>query len=154
MKLNDCLQTPAWVYQPLQPFDLDPCAGKATEIAKTNYRLEDWDDGLADPWLGFVWCNPPFSQKELWIERMKQHDDGLLLLPERGSSAWFGSLAHHCGYYFVLGQRISFVGGSNSSSVGSVLFPFGDAAVQRLHDSGLPGHFVDVKFFTPRKTRR
>lgn len=151
MKPNDDLRTPAWVYQPLQPFDLDPCAGKVTEIAKMNYRLEDWDDGLTNPWSGFVWCNPPFSQKEKWIERMQWHNNGLLLLPERGSAPWFGPLAEHCGHYFVLGMKINFIGGPSSNNLGSVLFPFGDTALQRLRDSGLPGHLVEVKFFTPRR---
>lgn len=150
MKINDCLRTPEWVYQPLQPFDLDPCAGEATEIAKTNYRLEDWDNGLTDPWKGFIWCNPPFSQKEKWIERMKKHGNGLLLLPERGSAPWFGPLAQHCGWYFVLGRKINFIGGPSSNNLGSVLFPFGPVALDRLHSCGLPGHLVEVKSFQPR----
>jgi len=150
MKSNDALQTPAWVWQPLGPFDLDPCAGSATQIAKTNYRLEDWDDGLTQPWEGFVWCNPPFSQKHLWISRMRQHDNGILILPERGSAPWFGPLAEHCGCYFVLGKKINFIGGPSSNNLGSVLFPFGDTAKERIRQSGLPGHFVEVKFFKSR----
>lgn len=26
-------------------------------------------DGLAVPWFGDVWCNPPWSQKEAWIKK-------------------------------------------------------------------------------------
>lgn len=150
MQQHDCLQTPPWVYQPLKPFDLDPCAGKGTEIANRNYRLEDWDDGLTDPWEGLVWCNPPFSQKEQWIERMKRHGNGILLLPERGSAPWFGPLAEHCGWYFVMGKKINFIGGPTSNNLGSVLFPFGPVALERIANSGLPGHLVEVKFFKPR----
>lgn len=150
MKVNDCLQTPEWVYKPLGRIDLDPCAGADTHIGEINYRLEDGDDGIAMWWDGFVFCNPPFSEKEKWIAMMQQHNDGILLLPERGSAPWFGPLALHCGWYFVLGKKINFIGGPSSNNLGSVLFPFGAEAVERIRASNLPGHFVKVESFRPR----
>lgn len=150
MRANDCLQTPPWVYQPLGSFDLDPCAGVSTNIAKTNYRLQNQQDGLTLAWHGFVWCNPPFSEKEKWITLSAAHNDGILLLPERGSAPWFGPLALHTGYYFVLGKKINFIGGPSSNNLGSVLFPFGTRALEGIRNSGLPGHLVRVESFTPR----
>lgn len=134
----------------LGPFDLDPCAGEHTQIGEVNY----WDgrnqNGLKEPWFGFVWCNPPFSEKEIWIEKMIQHNNGILILPERGSAPWFGPLAAKVGTYFVMGKKINFEGGSSSNNVGSVLFPFGDLAINRIGTSVLPGHFVEVKWFRSR----
>lgn len=151
MEKNDCLQTPEWVWSKLGPFDLDPCAGEGTHIATINWRIEAGNNGLVMPWFGFVFCNPPYSQKEQWIEKCKNHGNGLLLLPERGSSPWFGPLAEWCGYYFVLGRRINFVGGQSSNNLGSVLFPFGAKARIILSAGVLPGHFVCVKKFISRE---
>lgn len=148
---NDFLETPSWVYSTLQPFDLDPCAGLNTNIAKENWCQGCGEDGLLKNWGdNFVWCNPPFSQKKLWICKMIQHNHGILLLPERGSAPWFGPLAISAGSYFVMGKRINFIGGTSSNNLGSVLFPFGDLAQQRIMESGLPGHFVNVISFNPR----
>lgn len=147
---NDSLQTPRWVLESLGKIDLDPCAGIDTFIGETNYRLEDNQDGLILPWNGFVYCNPPFSQKEIWIKKMIDHNNGILILPERGSAPWFGPLALHCGSYFVMGKKINFIGGPSSNNLGSVLFPFGEEARRRIIKSGLTGHYVDVKFYRPR----
>lgn len=124
MKKNDILETPEYITDSLSPFDLDPCAGENTEIAKVNY----WDgrnqNGLEEPWFGFVWCNPPFSEKEIWAEKMVIHNNGILILPERGSAPWFGPLAKSVGTYFVMGKKINFIGGHSSNNVGSVFIPF------------------------------
>ena len=150
MKANDCLQTPRWVWEPLGAFELDPCAGPDTTIGRTNYAIERGEDGLALPWFGAVYCNPPFSQKGAWIKRMVAHGRGLMILPERGSAPWFGPLAQAAGSYWVMGQKINFIGGPSSNNLGSVLFPFGDEARSRLLESGLPGHLVDVVAYRPR----
>jgi hypothetical protein len=147
---NDYLQTPEWVYDPLGPFDLDPCAGKDTNIGITNWCDQLGQDGLEKDWFGFVFCNPPFSQKTPWIEKMKKHGNGLLLLPERGSAPWFGPTALAAGSYFVMGKKINFNGGSSSNNVGSVLFCFGEEAARRINRLALPGHLVHVQYFIER----
>lgn len=151
LKKNDTLQTPPWVTDPFGPFDLDPCAGENTSIAKENWWIGRGEDGLSLKWNGFVWCNPPFSQKEHWIKKMQDHGNGILLLPERGSAPWFGPLAKYCGAYFVMGRKINFIGGSSSNNLGTVLFPIGGYAANILYMSPLPGHFVTVSHFRPRK---
>lgn len=150
LKKNDSLQTPAWVYQALGEIDLDPCAGIDTEIAAVNWALERGENGLNRDWFGFVYCNPPFSQKEIWAEKMKSHGNGILILPERGSAPWFGPLAVKAGRYWVMGQKINFVGGPSSNNLGSVLFLFGAEALRRVINSNLPGHLVEVVTFKER----
>lgn len=144
LKKNDCLQTPVWVYQEFGIIDLDPCAGAGTKIGVTNYSIDNGQDGLQLIWDGFVYCNPPFSQKKIWIKRMIEHNNGILILPERGSAPWFGPLAETVSAYWVMGKKINFIGGSSSSNVGSVLFLFGDDAKERVLKSKLPGHYVEV----------
>ncbi len=151
MKKNDCLQTPEWVYKPLGAFDLDPCAGEHTNIAAINLWDGRGENGLLENWGGrFVWCNPPFSEKEIWSKKMADNNNGLLILPERGSAPWFGPLAMVTGKYWVMGKKINFIGSTSSNNLGSVLFPFGDEAEVRIEKSGLPGHFVEVKYFRSR----
>lgn len=150
MKKNDYLQTPAWVYEALGNIDLDPCAGFSTEIGAVNYRLEDGEDGLKLQWVGFVFCNPPFSEKEDWIAKMIEHKNGILLLPERGSTPWHGPCANSCKYHFTMGKKINFIGGSSSNPTGTTMFLFGDEAVNRIKSSGLPGTLNRVEFFQQR----
>ena len=150
LKKNDILQTPKHIYEPLGPFDLDPCSGSETSIAKVNWWDGRGENGLEKNWFGFVWCNPPFSQKEIWAKKMIDHNNGILILPGRGSAPWFGPLAEKAGKYFVMGKKINFVGGPSSNNLGSILFPFGHEAVKRIKNSGLPGHFVRVDWFNPR----
>jgi hypothetical protein len=150
LKKNDCLKTPPWVTDSLGVIDLDPCAGHDTRIAKTNWAIERQEDGLVRDWHGFVFCNPPFSQKEAWAERMADHGNGILLLPERGPSPWFGPLAIRACHYWVMGKKINFIGGPSSNNLGSALFLFGAEAVARVSASGLPGHLVRVMAFRGR----
>jgi len=145
LKKNDCLQTPEWVYSELGEIDLDPCAGIDTNIGKTNWTAESGADGLERDWFGFVYCNPPFSQKEAWAEKMIAHGNGILILPERGSAPWFGPLAKEAGAYWVMGKKINFIGGPSSNNLGSVLFLFGNEAKRRLLNSELCGHYTDIK---------
>ena len=149
MAKNDTLQTPQWIVDNLGAIDLDPCAGENTSIRHRNLAIERGEDGLSAEWDGFVYCNPPFSQKEAWIGKMVAHGNGILILPERGSAPWFGALANAVGRYWVMGKKINFVGGSSSNNVGSVMFLFGDEAKRRVLNSNLPGHMVKV--YRPRR---
>ena len=70
---NDSVATKRELWEPIADtiggFDLDPAAGcEPTPIAAQRYTKED--DGLAQPWYGNVWLNPPFSEKEAWFKRL------------------------------------------------------------------------------------
>lgn len=56
------------------------------------------------------------------------------------------------GVYWVMGQKINFVGGPSSNNLGSVMFLFGNAACLRLERSGLPGHFATTTRYRSRTT--
>lgn len=150
MKKNDNLMTPSYIIQAIGHIDLDPCAGENTNIGDVNWWIGRSENGLEKEWFGFVYCNPPFSHKDVWAKKMIKHNNGILILPERGSAPWFAELAITAGLYFVMGKKINFIGGSSSNNVGSVLFLFGDEAIKRIEKSGLPGHLVDVLWHKSR----
>lgn len=150
MSKLDLLRTPAWVYEPLGPIDMDPCSSDYNSIGEINLWDGAGEDGLVEEWKGFIYCNPPFSQKESWADKMVRHGHGILILPERGSAPWFGPLAVESKYYFVMGKKINFEGGPSSNNIGSVLFTFGKESIKRVEQSGLPGHFNKACWFRSR----
>lgn len=48
-------------------FSLDVAASPENAKCPWYYTVEE--DGLIAPWLGRVWCNPPYSQIRLWVEK-------------------------------------------------------------------------------------
>ncbi len=49
--------------------DLDPCHDPTgLTLARTNYDIRRGQSGLALPWFGKVWLNPPYSDPALWLK--------------------------------------------------------------------------------------
>lgn len=82
--------TPPHVLAALGEFDLDPCApiSRPWDTAKEHYTA--MDNGLAKPWLGRVWCNPPYGlEAEKWLDRLAQHGNGIALIFARTETRMF-----------------------------------------------------------------
>jgi len=83
LKSSDFWQTPKDLY-PKGCFD--PCPVNPTF------------DGLSIDWKGVVFCNPPYSQIELWVDKAIQQinnpkvDSITLLLPNWTDRKWFFKL--------------------------------------------------------------
>ena len=90
---SDDYYTPAWVFERMGlEFDIDVCAppgGIPWIPAKRYYTMED--DGLAQPWTGRVWMNPPFSGTAAWVDRFIAHGHGVCLVPH-SRSRWHTKL--------------------------------------------------------------
>lgn len=87
---NDEWLTPPEILEKLGKFDLDPCSPivRPWDTAKDHYTIED--DGLSQPWNGRVWLNPPFGQEAAkWLTKMKEHDNGIALIPARTETRMF-----------------------------------------------------------------
>lgn len=81
---------------------VDVAADKESHWAEVWYGIVA--NGLAQPWFGSVWCNPPFSDIEPWVKRAWQamtlprttHNDAdlvaMLLPANRTEQPWWQSL--------------------------------------------------------------
>lgn len=88
-RTTDDYYTPAWVFDRMGvTFDLDVCAppGGIPWVPASRFFTQE-DDGLAQPWDGFVWMNPPYSATTPWVDRFIAHGNGVCLVPW-AKSAW------------------------------------------------------------------
>lgn len=140
--------TPPYIINALGPFDLDPCAPitRLFDTARSHFTIND--DGLAQPWHGRVWLNPPYGdQTTKWVQRLAEHGDGVALIFARTETAtFFPWVWEHAAAVLFLRGRVKFynVDGSQGGTAGapSVLIAYGDRNVQALRDSKLDGRLV------------
>jgi hypothetical protein len=139
--------TPAWLLAALgETYDTDPASpvGLDTFVpATTRYTRED--DGLLQPWHGFVWCNPPFSNATPWAERFIAHGNGIWLGPV-ANSRWFLSMLRTADAIWHM-KDFAFVHPSHAGKRASMplcIFGYGDRATaavtrasQALPDAGV-----------------
>jgi len=91
---DDCY-TPPWVFEAAGlTFDMDVAApvNPAQRTCPARRYLTPVEDGLAMPWDGLVWMNPPYSRCTPWVEKFARHGHGLALLPAVKEVYWLGAL--------------------------------------------------------------
>lgn len=142
--------TPWEIVHALGEFDLDPCSSNANHKAPDFYTKDD--DGLAQPWHGRVWCNPPYSQPALYqfCEKMAEHGNGILLIFARtGNKVWQEIIFQKATAILFLRKRIQFVDnqGVRGGAAGcdSALIAFGWENVAALEKCGIEGRLVVLK---------
>lgn len=147
--------TPPEIIDALGPFDLDPCTPRVMpwETAVRRYTIDD--DGLAQPWEGRVWLNPPYGREAWrWVDRLAAHGDGIALVFARTETRWFiDTVWSKADALLFLHGRLKFhksngarikrnVPGGADAGAPSVLVAFGDRNVAALESSGLRGSLV------------
>jgi hypothetical protein len=150
--------TPRRIITALGTFDLDPCASdpRPWDCAATNYT--EAHDGLALPWFGRVWLNPPFHRHQVgnWISRMIAHGRGTLLVHARSDTRWFQPVFAEATALLFLAGRLIFHkpdgslcttsdGKVGNSGAPTVLVAFGMSDADHLCFSGLTGAFVPLR---------
>lgn len=137
---SDDYYTPEWVFERMGlTFDLDVCAppGGIDWIPASRYFTQS-DDGLAQPWVGRVWMNPPYSHATAWVTRFIEHGHGVCLM-NHAKSAWHPRLWAACDGAAMPYEYFNFVGGPNG---GSMYVPvwfaaFGDECVEAISRLGV-----------------
>ena len=80
-------------------FDLDPCQpdeGRAFISVPADNFYTRADNGLTQPWSGFVWLNPPFGGRNgivPWLQKFLDHGNGIALANALTSCGWFHDFA-------------------------------------------------------------
>ena len=107
-------------------FTLDVCATAAN--AKCARFFTEADNGLAQPWQGVCWMNPPYGRTiGLWMR--KAHESHLTgatvvcLVPSRTDTRWWHDYAMKGQIEFIRG-RLKFGNAKNSAPFPSALVVF------------------------------
>lgn len=148
--ISDEWLTPPALLEALGPFDLDPCSPVDRPWPTAARHLSVIDDGLSLPWVGRVWCNPPYSEVEAWMAAMAAHGSGVALVFARVETRWwFASVWPKASAVLFLKGRVTFHHGDGARSKAghnsggpSALVGYGPAEVEALVRSGLPGALV------------
>lgn len=115
--------TPPWVLevarQALGAIDLDPASNARAQQhvqACEWYSLDVGRDGLALPWGGRVWCNPPYARGliDLFADKILEElergeiDAMIVLVNSSTSASWWQRLAARAEALVYPDQRLSF----------------------------------------------
>ena len=93
---TDLWETPQYLFDQLDKefnFDIDVCATPENAKCQNYYTKEQ--DGLSQPWIGTVWCNPPYGRQiSFWVEKAwfsakNENSIVVMLLPARTDTRWF-----------------------------------------------------------------
>lgn len=111
-------------------FTLDVCADENNHKCEHYYTKEI--DGLSQPWIGNVWCNPPYGREiGQWVRRahFSSHIGSatvVMLLPARTDTRWFHDYIYNkpnTEIRFIKG-RLKFGGCKNSAPFPSIVVIF------------------------------
>lgn len=150
--IKDEWLTPPWVLAELGSFDLDPCAPIIRPWPTAAHHLTIEDNGLAKPWHGRVWCNPPYGlEAAKWLARLVEHGDGVALIFARTETRmFFEHVWRKADALLFIEGRLHFhhVDGSRAaanSGAPSVLVAYGSRNVETLRKCNIRGHFLEIQ---------
>lgn len=124
-------------------FDLDPASPGKDKVpwVPANDHYTKADDGMKAKWYGDVWLNPPYGPAAVpFVDRMIEHNSGLLLIPARTETSLFQRAARAASCVAFLRDRIHFVradGYQARSGFASALMSFGRDWVSVVKDADL-----------------
>lgn len=138
--VTDEWYTPKYVFDALNvKFDMDVACPLDTTFISTPTDRIICKDSLITDWQDFCWCNPPFGGRNgilPWINKMIEHNNGIILTPDRTSAEWWQLAAASSDAHLFVCGKIKFIDQfgveGKSPSTGTTLFAFGNKAVDAL----------------------
>lgn len=110
-------------------FTLDVCALPENAKCKLYYTPEV--DGLTQPWIGRVWCNPPYGREiGKWVRNAYLASTSgsaevvVMLLPARTDTKWFHEYIYQKAEIRFVKGRLKFGGCPNSAPFPSMVCVF------------------------------
>lgn len=108
-------------------FDLDVCADKFNHKCDTYYTKEQ--DGLAMPWKGIIWCNPPYGRTiGKWVQKAYETfawgGTVVMLLPARTDTKWFHEYIYNKAEIRFIKGRLKFGNSKNAAPFPSMIVVF------------------------------
>jgi hypothetical protein len=135
-RTSDDYWTPKWIFDALGiTFDIDvacPPEGPAHTPCKQFYTQAD--DGLAQPWHGTVFMNPPFSKPAPWFYKWLQHGNGIAI-SVASKSKWCDRVWDEAHAIVLLQQNLAFVQGAIPWPI--MMSAIGNTATQALHNANI-----------------
>lgn len=141
--------TPPYILEAVGPFDLDPCASEFQPwpSAKTQYTIKD--NGFTKPWIGRVWCNPPYGPHAAkFLARCAAHGNAIALIFARTETKSFEQNIWDKadGLLFLYGRlQFHLPNGAKGGTAGapSVLIAYGKLNAAKLKACNLQGAYVE-----------
>ena len=126
--------TPQWLVDQLAaefgPFDTDPAATASNAKAPVFYTIDD--DGLAQPWKGRVWLNPPYGRTiGAWMAKARAEaangnaERVVTLPPARVDARWWRDSVAAASLVRIWPGRIKFGDESQSAPFPTAIIVFG-----------------------------
>jgi phage N-6-adenine-methyltransferase len=141
-------KTPAEIFDRAQralgQIDLDPCAGSGNRYARRHFTPRE--DGLAQPWHGRIFLNPPYGrQVAKWIRKLTDEFDAgrvtevVALLKMASDTLWFQPLVERGAVLCLVHGRLHFSdakAGATFPSVVAYLGPHPARFAKAFNDTG------------------
>lgn len=129
---TDMWETPQQLFDELDhefKFTIDVCA--TPENAKCKKFYTEQENGLIQPWIGTIWCNPPYGRQiKDWVCRAfltaQTGQIVVMLLPARTDTKWFHEYIYNhknVEIRFIKG-RLKFGRSKNSAPFPSMIVVF------------------------------
>lgn len=108
------------------PFELDPCSDGTN--AKCHKHYTEKENGLAQPWFGKVFVNPPYNQCKQWLEKCVKEKDNceriVVLIPARTDTKFFHDYCLQAKSIVFIKGRLRFEGAESCAPFPSMLVVF------------------------------
>jgi hypothetical protein len=157
---SDDWYTPRWIFDALGlTFDLDPCSPGAEHWVPARRVYTIYNDGLAQPWSGLVFMNPPLGGRNgqvPWLKKFFEHGNGIAVVRAYTSAGWFHEWAPRAETWLFPNGKTRFIRADGTvgeqPGSGSIFFGMGAVANAALERSGL-GIFIDLRSACPNELK-